>query len=390
MTPPSLPRLRIAILNRGFLSRAGGAERYSVSLVEALAVRHEIHVFAQHIDHVYPGITYHHLKECVRRPSWINLLCYNIRTWWATRIGFDIVHSHENTWHGQIQTVHVRTVKVGLFYGRRGWARFIRYLQTATSPRLWTYLLMERFRFAKRSGRIVVATSQPLKAELEQAYPTLKGRVTVLPPGVHVPQKIDSLRKKQLREKAGIPADSFVLLFVGNDYGKKGLGPLLQALVTLPSHVQLLVVGNSKHIAEYAARAKKLGLESRLLFIGSVSNVELYYQMADALVHPTTEDTFALVVLEAMAYGLPVIVSGPKWCGISASLQHETEVLLLQNPYAAEEISDAVSRLVDDKTLCVHLAEQGRVFASKYGWESLASQQEQLYYDALAITAPSL
>jgi len=383
MTRPPPPRLRIAILNRGFFSHAGGAERYSISLAEELAKKHDVHVFAQHIDHSYPGITYHLLKECVRRPSWINLLCYDVRSWWATRKGFDIVHSHENTWHGQIQTVHVRTVKVGLFHGRSGWPRLKRYLQVATSIRLWTYLLLERARFAKWPGRVVIATSEPLRAELERAYPVLNGRVAVVPPGVHLPPESNESNKARLRQAAHVPTDSFVALFVGNDYGKKGLGPLLQAMSTLPSHVHLLVIGNAAHIAEYSARARALGIEGRVQFVGPVSKVDEYYQMADLLVHPTTEDTFALVVLEAMAHGLPVVVSGSEWCGIAAGLHHEVEALLLNNPRDAQEIAQSISRILQDRALQVRLRENGRYFASKYGWESLTAQQEQLYAIAL-------
>lgn len=383
-----LPRMRIAILNRGFFSHAGGAERYSISLAEALAERHEIHVFAQHIDHEHPGIHYHLLPECVRRPSWINLLCYNIRTRWETRSGFDIVHSHENTWHGHIQTVHVRPVKVGLFIGRQGWKLFMRYLQIATSPRLWAYLLIERKRFSKKTGRIVVATSEPLKRELERAYSTLQGRIAVIPPGVHFPPPTSKSHKNQLRQKAELQRDSFVLLFVGNDYGKKGLGSLLMALQSLPQHVQLLVVGNTAHIAEYSARAQSLGIDGRVRFIGSTGSVEPYYQMADLLVHPTTEDTFALVVLEAMAYGLPAVVSGPSWCGISASLQHEVQALLLQDPRSSQEISHAISRLMSEAPLRANLASNGRIFASQYGWESLAAKQEALYSQVLGNVSP--
>ena len=113
-------RLRIAVLNRHFGYRFGGAERYAAAIVEELAARHEVHVFAQEIEHAFAGVTYHRISRPMAKPRWINQLWFALQTWWQTRQGFDVVHSHENTWHGQLQTVHVRPFKVGLFHGRQG------------------------------------------------------------------------------------------------------------------------------------------------------------------------------------------------------------------------------------------------------------------------------
>ena len=76
---PLTGRPRIAVLNRIFSPSAGGAERYSISLVERLAATHDIHVFAQTIEHQWPGVTYHPVSRPFARPRWINQLWY-IRT----------------------------------------------------------------------------------------------------------------------------------------------------------------------------------------------------------------------------------------------------------------------------------------------------------------------
>ena len=134
MSQGTSKKLRIAVLNRTFSPAAGGAERYSIALVEALAATHEIHVFAQSIEHSWPGVSYHHISMPLRRPRWINQLWFATATWWATRRGFDVVHSHENTWHGDVQTVHVLPVRYNLFHGRAGWRLFLRSIKVVTSP----------------------------------------------------------------------------------------------------------------------------------------------------------------------------------------------------------------------------------------------------------------
>jgi glycosyltransferase involved in cell wall biosynthesis len=156
MSPPDFsPRkLRIAVFNRTFSPTGGGAERYSIALVEQLSARHEVHVFAQEIDHQWPGVTYHRVSAPMRKPRWINQLWFATATWWATRRGFDVVHSHENTWHGEVQTVHVMPVKYNLFQGRHGLRRVLRWIKVVTSPRLLAYLALERARYRRaRAGR---------------------------------------------------------------------------------------------------------------------------------------------------------------------------------------------------------------------------------------------
>src|SRR5438445_5921870 len=124
---PASRRLRIAVLNRVFSRAGGGAESYSISVVEHLAGRHEVHVFAQQIGHEFPGVTYHRVPCPLKKPRWINQLWYAACTWWATRRGFDVVHSHENTWHGQVQTIHVKPVRSNLLAGRSGFALTLRW-----------------------------------------------------------------------------------------------------------------------------------------------------------------------------------------------------------------------------------------------------------------------
>jgi UDP-glucose:(heptosyl)LPS alpha-1,3-glucosyltransferase len=226
--PSSGKRLRIAVLNRVFSPTGGGAERYSIALVEQLAERYEIHVFAQQIDHHWPGVTYHRVSAPLVKPRWINQLWYATATWWATRRGFDVVHSHENTWHGQVQTVHVLPVKYNLFNGRKGLRLAMRWLKVLTSPRLLGYLVMERFRFNTKLKRRVVVTSPALKDVMKQTYPQCD--LSVIPPGVAIPSA--ALDRQAARVSLGLSGQGRLLAFVANDYEKKGLSSLVQTRVS--------------------------------------------------------------------------------------------------------------------------------------------------------------
>ncbi len=377
---PAGTRLRVAVLNRNFSPTGGGAERYSIALVEQLAWRHDIHVFAQSVDHHWPGVTYHKVSQPLKRPRWINQLWYATATWWATRRGFDIVHSHENTWSGQVQTVHVLPIKYNLFLGREGLTRALRWIKVLTSPRLLAYLWLEHMRYAAKPGRVLVVTSSTLKNIMLQTHPNTRSMLQVVTPGVtDVPGKVNTSTQLDARRKLGLPEQGQCILFVGNDYQKKGLATLLDAMVLLPEGVYLAVVGNPAHIPAFKAKTLAVGLGQRVFFLGVLKDVTLAYLAADCLAHPTQEDTFAMVVLEAMAHGLPVVVSSQAYCGISGLLTDSENALILQKPTDTDALSSLLQRVLSDVSLRQYLGTRAAEFANGHRWSDVALRQEAIY-----------
>ncbi|MES2943640.1 MAG: glycosyltransferase, partial [Pseudomonadota bacterium] len=100
------------------------------------------------------------------------------------------------------------------------------------------------------------------------------------------------------------------------------------------------------------------------------------------LVHPTLEDTFAMVVLEAMSHGLPVVVSSAQYCGISGLLEDEKNALILDKPRDAGALASALSRVLTDTGLRHRLGISAHELASRFQWQQLAAQQNQLYQQA--------
>nr|WP_295768107.1 glycosyltransferase family 4 protein [Rhodoferax sp.] len=381
MTTGAAPkRLRIAVLNRIFRPTGGGAERYSIALVEQLAARHDIHVFAQQIDHQWPGVTYHRIPWPFDKPRWINQLWFALATWWQTRRGFDVVHSHENTWHGQVQTVHVVPVRYSLLHGRHGWRRALRWLKIATSPRLLAYLALERGRYRVADGRCITLVSRSQLPVMAESFPDALAACQVVSPGVAtVPGPADAVQRQAARVQLGLPAQGRCILLVGNDFRKKGVPALLQALPQMSADVYVAVVGNAAQQSLVQAELQASDQTHRVFFLGALTAVDLAYQAADCLAHPTLEDSFAMVVLEAMSHGLPVVVSSAAYCGIAAQLQHGQEALLLPDPRDASALAQALRRVLDDAALAAHLREEGMAFARRHQWSAIALQQEALY-----------
>lgn len=374
---PASRRLKVAVLNRIFAATGGGAERYSIAVVEQLAARHDIHVFAQEIDHQWPGVTYHRISCFSKKPRWLNQLWYAYATWRATRTGFDIVHSHENTWHGQVHTMHVKTVKRSLLAGRTGFRKAVRCLKIALSPRLITYLALEWARMSPLQGAAIVAVSQALHEELSTQYPQARPYLEVITPGVALPQQV--LTQKEARRRLDVPVDGPYVLFVANDYARKGLTTLLEALRGMAS-VRLLVVGHTGQKDRYQALAATLGLQDRVFFLGSLQDMAPAYAAANVLAHPTLEDSFAMVVLEAMAHGLPVVVSGSAYCGIASLLNHGVNALILQQPQDAQQLRLLLLQALENEKLADALHQAAMVFAQQHSWHHAAQAYERVYF----------
>ncbi len=391
--------IRVANFNRHFSRRSGGAESYAVSLVEGLANRRQadgspefdVHVLSQTLEHHHPDVTYHKVPGPLTHPRWINQLLFAAYTWWKTKSGFDIVHSHENTWHGHVQTVQVRPIRFHLLEGRTGWRLWLRWFKIATSPRLAFYVWLEGARMKALPARVHVAGSQLLKNQMLAAYPHLDAHldanIPIILPGVGAPNR--SLDKAEAIARLGLPAsvtvDTPLILFVGNDYARKGLPALLASLALvqanqdMASRAHLLVIGNAAQIPKFQLMAAEHGIAEYVHFVGPQSDMSLVYRAAGMMVHPTLEDGFAMVVLEAMSYGLPIVVSSQRYCGISQFLQHGEDALVLDDPHDSAAMAAAINRVQSEPHLVETLSDAGLRFAAQYSWEAVVDAYIDIY-----------
>ena len=374
--------MRIAFLSRHFNPQGGGAERYSVAVAEELAQRHEVHVFAQTFGSSLPnGWTPHKIPGPLRRPRWVNQLWFALATAWLTRRGFDVVYSHEHSWHGNVQCFHVLPIRYSLLKNRHSWRKVLRIFKIITSPRLLAYWWLEgaRLKGVANGQRAVLAVSEPLRRTLEQTYPAAQGHVRVITPGVSVHAPKSAQDQSSARLALGLPLDARLALLVANDPVRKGLKTLIHALGLLPPDWKLVIAGHIPAASAYCALAEDAGVLERLLFLGPQKDLRWAYHAADVLAHPTLEDTYGMVVLEAMANGLPVVVSDLPYCGISAELSHGSQALVLQDPTDAQELAQALQTLVDQPERMQQLAVLGHAWAGQKTWSQCARAHEAVF-----------
>lgn len=186
----------------------------------------------------------------------------------------------------------------------------------AINPLHRLILDMEQTTFEREELKRLFVNSQMVQQEISEYYPKVDPKkISVVHNGVewHELQKsFDeglALRPKIIKS-LGLEPHVHQFLFVGNEYGRKGLSLLLDALALLPKKsFQLSVIGRERKTSAFIEKAKRLGLEEQVKFIGGVSEMKPYYSAADTLVIPSFYDPFANVTVEALAMGLRVISS---------------------------------------------------------------------------------
>ena len=114
-------------------------------------------------------------------------------------------------------------------------------------------------------------------------------------------------------------------------------------------------------------------------FLGSRKDLGEAYRAADCLAHPTLEDTFAMVVLEAMAHGVPVLVSQERYCGIAGLLDDGQNALILQDPTNHHELATKLRRVLEEVSLRERMILQSLSFARSHQWKGIADRQEAIY-----------
>jgi glycosyltransferase involved in cell wall biosynthesis len=370
-------RLRIAFITERFGRKFGGAEAYAVHLIDRLSLSHDVTVIAREFEHTLP-ITEVRINRLKGWPSWIRALhfAYRVRTLMRdvspATPQYDVVHTHAMGPVGDIHVVHVVPIKFRRFFLQSRWRGFLSYLQ----PRLIAYLWLEAASVRSAPGRHVVAVSPSVESQLRVAYPGLK-KVEMIPPGAH-PKKIVREVREHIRTQLAWAPDEVGCLLVARNPLRKGLAAVAQALEILPQRYKLAVVGADDEARNYIQRHHP-ALSERVCLIEPVSDVSPYYQGADIYVHPTLRDSFGMAPLEAMAHGLPVILSGEQYCGFAAFVHHRHDAWVLENPRDSEMMTEAMLALDPEQSLRGHLIHHSAQLVEQFSWNRIAQRYESLY-----------
>ena len=297
--------MKLALICRPF-SFHGGIETATAGLVNALVKRggHDLHLLTTAAQFPAPGITVHRLPV-LSQPSVLRHLSFALAARRAARAGgYDLVQSHERALEQDIYRAGEGSHRAYLRAMGRSWVQ--------VNPQHRLLLHLERRIFTLRSARHIVAISGRGKSEIEALYGTPSSNITVVYNGVDLARFHPDNRERwrdEMRSALGIPAEAWLIAFVGSGFERKGLGPLLDAVARLGDRrVRVLVAGKGRTEA-YRERATRLGVAHAVTWIAPRPDVERVYATADVVALPARYEPFGNVHLEALASGVPVLTS---------------------------------------------------------------------------------
>ncbi|MCX6714638.1 MAG: glycosyltransferase family 4 protein [Candidatus Uhrbacteria bacterium] len=240
---------------------------------------------------------------------------------------------------------------------------------------------------ANRCDRILVSSKDYYESSALAKLDSVKDRVEIHPFGVDLKTFSPGV-EEDLQMQLGISKTVPVLLFVGGldrAHHFKGLPVLLESLKDLSQPFHLVVVGSGDLKATYEVLVRMHHLETRVTFVGSVSNEDLprYYALADVFVFPSVRraEAFGLVALEAAACGVPTIASSLP--GVR-SVVLDGDTGLLVTPEDVGALRGAIELLLTRTDLREQLGRSARLHAeAHFSWEPLMTQLEATYKSVL-------
>lgn len=247
--------------------------------------------------------------------------------------------------------------------------------------------LATRIVFGEARKLIVVSMDHARCSRLNSLFRKRWSDVIEVPNGVDTDLFHMGSDGTPVRQQCSIPRGASVVLFVGpldKAHHYRRLDLLLKA-VDLLNNGHLVVVGDGDQAARYRSFAHDLGLESRVHFLGEVDHQDLVtvYAAADVVVLPSQlQESFGLVLIEAMACGKPVVAS--RLPGARTVVRDGEDGFLVQ-PGDVLDLAEKIQTLLEDPQRCQEMGKRGRAkVEEKYAWRKIVPRLVQVYEDVLS------
>jgi len=237
-----------------------------------------------------------------------------------------------------------------------------------------------------------VAISHSIKKELIEHFAIPPDNIQTIYHGVNAdyffPAAQDAKAldtRAAIRAELGLPDGAVALLHVGAINQRKGIFNSVRMLGFLKKqgvgNVFLVAVGDGDK-KELQALAAREGVASEVKIVSHSKNVRDYYWASDVFFFPSIYEPFGLVILEAMACGLPCAISGH--AGATELIENGENGIVLQNILDPETMAHELHPLLKDEQRRTNLGRQARLTAEKRRWELVAEEYLDFYQKILS------
>jgi len=360
-------------------SRRGGVERVVWEAARFLAPRHQVTVVSRVARELPPGVV-HVPVDTDRWPAALAPLGFRrVATAALGSIGSDVVVSYgaecppadvyvigsvHRAWLAVAGPVEIRGHRVS------GRVRFV-------LPRHLIGLSLERSYYARARGTMLVPCAARVGRDLEEFYGLAGTPCTVVHNGFS-PDEFSPERRHARRHSArlelGYDDSETVLLMVANEWQRKGLKVVLDAMEELRHPgIRLLLAGRTPPDGLVSHRAP--WLRDRVRYLGPIDDVGGVHAAADAFIMPTQYEAFCLAVIEALASGLPVITTDVP--GAADMVEPGVNGLLLDDPFDVAGLATLMAAVADPDRRRL-LSEAAPATVAHLTWDTLMGQFEEV------------
>lgn len=229
-------------------------------------------------------------------------------------------------------------------FAAKAFSRSFLYRKT---PRCRTFMKLEKSVFENSANTQILLLSENEKKNFVHYYGTKEDRFHLLPPGISK----DRLRPPDAEEKArqvrtglGIEPDKKIVLMVGSGFRTKGVDRAIRAVSSLSGDLlqktMLFIVGQDKP-GPFARLARRLGIDSKVRFLGGRKDVPGLLWASNLLLHPAYMENTGTVLIEAMASGLPILATDV--CGYSRYVEKAKAGLLTPSPFRQQVLNEQLA-----------------------------------------------
>jgi UDP-glucose:(heptosyl)LPS alpha-1,3-glucosyltransferase len=350
---------RIAFAVEKFSRYAGGAESYAVSLATTLIENGwEVHLIGESWDGEPKEAHFHEMHLPKFLPAWIKLLLFAFQhRKIATQGNYDVVVGFGNTIYMNVYQshggVHQYSTARMVYAEKNIIRRFVKRILILLSMKKWIRAWIEAAPFRLNPRPKIVAISRMIKKDMESFFHTNANEIEIIYNGVDTKQHNIFLPphiREQLRGQLGVGNHDVVFLFVAYDLKKKGIEPLIKAAakvkMTGNDNFKIIVVGGSPY-RSLEKLIERLDLKNNVIFAGRVKSINDFYATSDVFVLPTYSDACSLVVIEAMASGLPSITTTVN--GASGIITDGKNGYIIAHPPDPSDLAEKMRLLMDNE-----------------------------------------
>ena len=369
--------MNIALVIKSLSLTGGGAERFSLNLIRGLLARgHNISAFCFDWDSGSEqlGISLHKIpKLSPWKHPWFDF-SEKVHNEINKIGGFDVTFGLTQLYP---QDVHRLGGGIYRYWYELKYGKFFP-LQLLRN-RVRNALKFEKMMYSEGNYKELITISEMDKKILMKYYNVPEDKISTVYNGFDFDEFYHTDRendRKIVSNELDISPEKTIALFAANNYKRKGLPQAVESILKTkkPNNFTLIVIGRGRKSIK-SKLSKRASNKFKIIWLDHVKNPARYYRAADVFVFPTLYDSFANVIGESLACGLPVITT--KQAGGAEFVIHGKNGFIIQNAYETDKAAEYLNNFLD-KQLCIEFSKSAPEIVSKFTIDRCAAETEKV------------